>query len=224
MTIRGVLLDFYGTVVHEDDLLIAEICAQISAAASDPVEPRAVGSLWWQIFSGSFVDSHGAGFRLQRDLERASLVEACATLGAACDVDALCDRLFAFWQRPPIFPDAAGFLASTTLPVVVISNIDRVDIDAAIAFHGLRFGDVITSEDVRSYKPRSELFRAGLASLGMGVHEVLHVGDSMTSDVAGAAALGIPVAWVNRKGKAMASETRPNHEVASLAEMAGLCV
>ncbi len=61
-----------------------------------------------------------------------------------------------------------------------------------------------------------------LASLGMGTHEVLHVRDSMTSDVAGAAVLGIPVAWVNREGKAAPIGSGPDHEVAELAELARL--
>lgn len=224
MAIRGILLDFYGTVVHEDDVLIAEICAEISSAMAEPIEPRAVGSLWWQIFSRSFVASHGDGFRTQRDIEQASLEEVCRILNAACDVDAMCQRLFDFWQHPPLFDDAARFLSDVTVPVVVVSNIDRADIDAAIEAHRLVFDDVIASEDVRSYKPRPESYLAGLASLGMDPHEVLHIGDSTTSDVAGAAALGIPVAWVNRKGRASPTDPRPDHEVADLSELLDVAV
>ena len=54
------------------------------------------------------------------------------------------------------------FCRTVELPVVVVSNIDRQDIQAAIDLHGLAFETVITSEDVRSYKPRPELFVAGL--------------------------------------------------------------
>ena len=63
-------------------------------------------------------------------------------------------------------------------------------------------GSDVTSEDVRSYKPRRELFEAGLGLLGLEPHEVLHIGDSLGSDIAGANALGIPVAWVNAQGRA----------------------
>ena len=222
MAYRGILLDFYGTVVHEDDVLIAEIRAEISAAMPDPIEPRAVGSLWWEIFSRSFVASFGDDFQTQRNIEQASLDEVRRTLEAQCDVDAMCQRLFDFWQQPPLFDDAVPFLNDVTVPVVVVSNIDRCDIEAAIEAHGLVFDDVITSEDVRSYKPRPELFHAGLVSLGMEPHEVLHIGDSTTSDVAGAAALGIPVAWVNRKGKAAPTDPRPDYEVAQLTELAAV--
>lgn len=219
MVTRGILLDFYGTVVHEDDVLISEIRAEISAAATEPIEPSAVGSLWWRIFSDSFVASHGDDFRLQQDLERASLQQVCQTVGASCDVEAMSQQLFDFWKRPPLFEDARAFLDAVAVPVVVVSNIDRVDVEAAIAHHDLTFDGLVTSDDVHSYKPRPELFLAGLAVLGMQPSEVLHIGDSSTSDVAGANALGIPVAWVNRKGKTLPAGLRADHEVTQLTDL-----
>ncbi|MFR9727331.1 HAD family hydrolase [Streptomyces sp. MS19] len=55
-----------------------------------------------------------------------------------------------------------------------------------------------------------------LRLLGRAAGEVLHVGDSFRSDVAGAAAVGIPAAWVNRTGRAAPEGPRPAYEVASL--------
>lgn len=214
--VRGILLDFYGTVVHEDDVIIAQITNEI-AAASRSAGRDAVGRLWWRIFSEGCVESHGDRFRSQRDVERASLAAVCEQLGAAVDIAEISERLFDFWQHPPVFPDAPDFLAVATVPVIVASNIDRIDIEAAIEHHGLVFEEVITSEDVRSYKPRPELFEAGLAALDMAPSEVLHVGDSLSSDIAGASALGIRSAWINRKGKPRGNHG-PTHEATSLTE------
>ncbi|MCP3991519.1 MAG: HAD family hydrolase [bacterium] len=108
------------------------------------------------------------------------------------------------------------------LAVVVVSNIDRQDIEAAIALHGLSFADLITSDDVRSYKPRPELFNAGLRALGLRPDQVLHIGDSVTSDVAGATRLGIPVARVNRTGKARRDGIQPTYETMTLTELVPL--
>lgn len=47
----------------------------------------------------------------------------------------------------------------------------------------------MTSEDARAYKPRPEPFRLALDRLGLCPGDVLHVGDSPASDVAGAQAL-----------------------------------
>jgi 2-haloalkanoic acid dehalogenase type II len=223
--IEAVLLDFYGTVVHEDDVVIAEITDEIQAASTIDCTAQDVGTFWWREFSDACASSRQVSFRTQRDIELNSLMTTCTRFGADCDPSALSERLYRRWQQPPIFEDAARFLAKVDLPVVVLSNIDRADIEQAISFHGLAFDHVITSEDVRSYKPHPELFEAGLRRAGVDGADALHVGDSWSSDVLGATALGIPVAWVNRTGRETpdgASTTFEVSELAGLAELVGL--
>ena len=82
-----------------------------------------------------------------------------------------------------------------------MSNIDRGDILKAIDYHGLKPAGVFTSEDARSYKPRRELFEMALEKIGLNPDEVVHIGDSLSSDVAGANAVGIDAIWVNRADK-----------------------
>ncbi len=214
-----VLLDFYGTVVHEDDVVIDQICKTISRSAEVHATPREIGSYWWATFSDGFKSSYGDGFQTQRRIELASLARTIENFEADCSAEELSGPLFDYWERPPIFDDAIPFLDGIGVPVIVVSNIDRFDIDTAIAHHGLSFDHVITSEDVRSYKPRPELFLAGLEAAGCPPDRALHVGDSLTSDVAGALRLGLPVAWVNRKGKPPPSLDAPNYEVANLMEV-----
>ena len=67
--------------------------------------------------------------------------------------------------------------------------------------HRIKIDRVITSEDVGTYKPRSEMFEAGLDLLGMGPSQVLHIGDSFSNDDVGAARIGFPVVWLNRVQK-----------------------
>lgn len=217
--VDAVLLDFYGTVVQEDDVVIDQICATISRSATIQAAPREIGSYWWMVLTDAFKRSHGSDFRTQRCLELESLVQTIENFGAQCDADELSEPLFDFWERPPIFGDALQFLAGIGVPVVVVSNIDRPDIETAIDHHDLTFDHVITSEDVRSYKPRPELFVAGLEVVGCPPDRVLHVGDSLTSDVAGARRLGIPVAWVNRAGKPSPETNGPSYEVTTLGDL-----
>jgi putative hydrolase of the HAD superfamily len=58
---------------------------------------------------------------------------------------------------------------------------------------------VVISETVGIRKPRAEIFAATLDALGVAPAEVLHVGDSLRADVDGAAAVGIPAAWITRR-------------------------
>jgi len=71
----------------------------------------------------------------------------------------------------------------------------------AIKYHGLNPAGVFTSEDARAYKPRRELFELALSKTGLNPDEVIHIGDSISSDVKGASALGIKTLWLNRSGK-----------------------
>jgi 2-haloacid dehalogenase/putative hydrolase of the HAD superfamily len=92
-------------------------------------------------------------------------------------------------------------LEQNPLPVCIVSNIDRNDILRAIKHHGMNFENVVTSEDAKSYKPQPEIFLMALDKMGVQPSQVLHIGDSLSSDVAGAYNLGIDSFWLNRKRK-----------------------
>jgi 2-haloacid dehalogenase/putative hydrolase of the HAD superfamily len=87
------------------------------------------------------------------------------------------------------------------LPICLVSNIDNAELDSALRYNKLHFDLIVTSEDCRAYKPRREMFEKALLLLGLSREEVLHVGDSLGSDVRGAKAWGIPVLWLNRKNR-----------------------
>lgn len=212
----AVLLDFYGTVVHEDDVLIDQICSLISRSIDERATPSEVGAHWWRVFSDRCTESHGEGFEPQRVIELRSLEATLSHVGSDIAPGPLAEMLFQHWQRPPIFADAAEFLRTVDRPIVIASNIDRFDVEAAIDLHRLSFSEVITSEDVRSYKPRPEMFAAGLEALQLPPERVVHIGDSLTSDVAGAEANGIASIWVNRAGRTRPDDLAPTFEVVNM--------
>lgn len=220
---RALLLDFYGTLVYEDTEVVDSICHQVSLSAPE-AGPTEVARTWWSAFAALTSASHGPAFRPQRALAQVSLAETVRSCQSAADPVPLLDAQFAYWQQPQIYPDTRELLAAP-LPACVASNIDRDDLAAALAFHGLadRFTHAVTSQDARSYKPRPEMFTTALGLLGLAPHEVIHVGDSLTSDVAGAASLGIPVAWVNRTRRpAPQAGPRPTYEVRNLSDLLAL--
>lgn len=106
--------------------------------------------------------------------------------------------MFAYWVKPPIFEESKQFFKQSPLPIYIVSNIDTNDIREAIEFHGLTPDAVFTSEDARSYKPRKELFEYALNATGLTPEQVVHIGDSLSSDVRGASSVGIDTIWINR--------------------------
>jgi hypothetical protein len=65
--------------------------------------------------------------------------------GSPEDPNQLVQAQFAYWRRPPLFEDAREFFSSISIPVCVVSNIDRADIEAAIKYHCLAFDHIVTS-------------------------------------------------------------------------------
>jgi HAD superfamily hydrolase (TIGR01509 family) len=57
---------------------------------------------------------------------------------------------------------------------------------------------LVISDAIGFRKPRAEIFEAVLAELGVAPEEALHVGDSLSADIGGAAPLGIRTAWITR--------------------------
>ena len=131
-------------------------------------------------------------------------------------------------HRP--FPDSAPALArlkDAGLILAALSNIDETSFARAVAPLGTAFDVVVTAERVGAYKPDPAHFRAALddlAARGVARERVLHVAQSLRADIVPAGRLGLRTVWVNRAGsrlgRAGAEGARPDHEVASLAELA----
>ncbi|RXZ82512.1 HAD family hydrolase [Paenibacillaceae bacterium] len=216
---KAIFLDFYGTLVHEDDVYIEEICSRIFTSTLTQTTAKDIGNYWWTSFSQKFQSSYGDNFKLQREIERDSLEDTVAFYQSSEDPKELSEILYNHWQSPELFEDAKLFLESVRIPKIILSNIDRDDIQSALNYNGLSFEHIVTSEDVRSYKPRPEMFETVLASHQLKPAEVLHIGDSLTSDIAGAQNAGIKSAWINRKNRELPQRYSPNYIVNSLEEL-----
>lgn len=197
---KAIFVDFYGTLVHEDGEVVEKI-SQIILNTGNAASTSEVDSFWWKDFQERFMKAYGENFETQRALEEKSLLHTIEHFGSTADAKALGEEMFAHWVKPPIFEDTKPFFEECTLPIYIVSNIDRSDVLQAIAYHGLSPAGVFTSEDARSYKPRKELFELALRETGLQAEEVLHIGDSMSSDVKGAGSLGIKAIWLNRFGR-----------------------
>lgn len=198
--VKAVFIDFYGTVVHEDGEVIKKVTQEIfdTGKVKDKSE---VGAYWWNEFQLAFNNSYGDNFKKQRELEYQSLDKTVQHFNSTADAKALSNLMFAHWIKPPIFKEAKQFFEICPVPIYVVSNIDRDDVLKAIEFIGLKPNGVFTSEDAKSYKPRKELFEFAMKNTGLSARQVVHIGDSLSSDVKGASAVGINAIWINRSGR-----------------------
>ncbi|MCY4543765.1 MAG: HAD family hydrolase [Gemmatimonadetes bacterium] len=82
-----------------------------------------------------------------------------------------------------------------------------------------RFAFVIFSQDVQIEKPDRRIFEIAAQQADCALDELLHVGDSLKNDVAGANAAGVRSVWLNRDSQASHSGIVAEYEIATLAEL-----
>ena len=198
--IKAFFLDFYGTVVHEDGEIIKKI-TQIIYDTGKAENKSEIDTFWWNDFQRMFINSYGDSFETQRALEEKSLEHTLTKFCSTANVNELSNYMFEHWIKPPIFEESKRFFASSPIPVYIVSNIDTADILKAVEYHNLTPAGVFTAEDAKAYKPRRELFELALRSTGLKADEVIHIGDSVSSDVIGASSVNIRALWLNRFGK-----------------------
>jgi 2-haloalkanoic acid dehalogenase type II len=121
----------------------------------------------------------------------------------------------------PPFPDTVEALlrlADAGFSLGILSNVDDALLEATCQSLPVHFDVLVTAEQVRSYKPAHPHFL--VARERIGDRGWLHAAQSWFHDVVPARRLGIPAAWVNRKGEAAGPEGPPLHETPDLAGLA----
>lgn len=210
---KAILLDFYGTVVEEDWTPLIRPCKSVIESSSKDISLDDLRHHWGRIFRELCFNSYGDNFKYEKDLGVQSLQEAIGIFDPDLDCEPFTQDLLKYWDEywgnPPIFPesiDVLDALEELGIPVCIVSNIDNDVLSSAFKYNRVKFDYIVTSDDCRSYKPRPEMFEKALQLLNLSNNEVLHVGDSLFSDVNGAKRMGIPVLWINRKNRPVASE------------------
>lgn len=110
----------------------------------------------------------------------------------------LCQR---FWMYAPFYDDVKDFFEKCPYDIYVISNNGEKYIAEAMKVNHISPAGIITADMVKAHKPHPTLFKKALEVSGCTVDEVVHIGDSITSDVNGAKAVGIKPILLDRDSK-----------------------
>jgi 2-haloacid dehalogenase len=118
--------------------------------------------------------------------------------------DAWAQRLADSVPDWPAFPDSADALARLRrhYELIILSNVHRAGFAGSNKHLGGDFTAIITAEDVGSYKPAENHFRAleaKLSELGIDRSELLHVAQSLFHDHVPAKREGLTSVWINRR-------------------------
>ena len=202
MTIRGLLVDFYGTLARATTWVSAdEVLAEHGYTLDD--EHRAI--YFADGLDGVEHDEHSQS----RDHYVAWQRERTLAMLAASDVhpgeyEAIIEQLRGGAESRVLEPydEVPGVLAAVRargLPFVICSNWDW-DLREAVAESGLAdaVDAMVSSAWVGARKPHPRIYGHTLEQMGVGADEVLFVGDTWSCDVDGPRAAGMRTVYVRR--------------------------
>jgi len=136
------------------------------------------------------------------DLKRGRFRDLLSALGATGDAEVVSSRyLEALSRRAHFLPHAEAALRDLSRRArlcLVTNGLSRVQ-RGRLAAAGIepRFHAVLISEELGFAKPDPRFFQAAVSAIGLPPRELLCVGDSPTSDIAGARDFGMDTCWVS---------------------------
>ncbi len=154
-------------------------------------------------------------------MRRLTLEHALRESGADLALlDPAYEVFYAERNRVECYPDAVHALEriAARLPVAALTNgnadLARCGLDQHFVFQ-------LGSREHGAAKPQASIFHAACTQLALPPAQVLHVGDHMLMDVAGAARAGLRACWLNRIGAQWAiDDVRPDLEFTTLTALA----
>ena len=198
--LKAVFVDYTGTLMEEDGPDVREMVARC-CKNSEIGGPKAMMEYWWGMVKAFEERYSGKNYRTEDEIVDEILAVCTEQIHLRENLDELHGLVHRFWMYSPAFPDAKEFFARCPLPVYVITNNSRVYVEEGLRDKGLRPAGIVCGDMARAYKPHRELFEKALAVSGCQAEEVVHIGDSVASDVMGATSAGIRPLLLDRRGK-----------------------
>ena len=198
--VKAVFIDYTGTIItqggRDAEAFVYRVCKN-----SDMKDSHAFLQYWWGMVK-EYEESFGGSTYMTEDeiVDRmlARCVEEIHLQENLVELHTLCQR---FWMYAPLYDDVKAFFERCPYPIYIISNNGKEYIAEAMRINGISAAGIVTADMVRAYKPHPALFRKALEISGCSADEVVHIGDSITSDVNGAKAVEIQPILLNRDGK-----------------------
>ena len=223
-TIKVCMFDQYGTVVDMQGGLV-EVAAPFLKAKGWGGNPNSFVT-WWRRthFENSMIDAllHREHTPYREIGERAVsfVMERSGIAHTPAEVAGLVAEI----EKLRCFPEVPAALARLQgrYRLVVLSNGDRDMLEAAKAYHGVPFDQVISVAEAGSFKPHVATYTKAAELAGVGMDEVLFVANH-AFDCIGAKAAGMHTAFIDRRGRPFgATPYQPDLLVPSMTALAEL--
>lgn len=163
--------------------------------------PREFMKYWWGMIK-EYEDSFEGMAYISEDEIVGKMLERCVEeIHLRENLEGLHVLVQRFWMYAPLYDDVKDFFEKCPYPIYIISNSGEKYKAEAMKVNSIYPTGIITADMVKAYKPHPSLFKKALEISECNANEVVHIGDSITSDVNGAKAVGIKPILLDREDK-----------------------
>lgn len=198
--VKAVFLDYTGTIITQGgkdaETMVYRVCKH-----SDMKDPNAFLKYWWGMIK-EYEETFGeAEYRTEDEIVDRMLLRCVEEIHLQENLEELHTLCQRFWMYAQLHEDVKEFFERCPYPIYIISNNGEKYIAEAMRINGISPTGIVTADMVKAYKPHPALFQKALEVSGCTADEVVHIGDSVTSDVNGARAVSIRPILLDRDGK-----------------------
>jgi putative hydrolase of the HAD superfamily len=233
--LKAIFFDLDETLLDDDrafQIAVASTCIDL-AHQHNEVDPHRLRETYFDVSDHfwselgrarswtTYSDGHGQAIRLllwsQALAEQAVLEEAVAIAATELYTG---HRRRTYVAYPDVGPVLAALGSRYAMGVITNGFGDTQHEKLAVLKLAPYFPLVLCSGELGIGKPDPAIFQLALDNLGVGPDAAMHVGDSLSSDVAGARAAGITAVWLNRgRAEHPFDAALPHFEIASLDDL-----
>ena len=231
MRYKYLIFDVDGTLLNFNS---AYLCAQQAVAKALEIEfspkfaeiDEELSWKLWDEFGLSRVEDEAVQ-QNYHSLYDAYLREHFCSIAEAFGVRAVTDAAFQAYyaalsaSREMMEPDTLEIykrLAEQHKMVIATNGLGRVQRSRLVDFLPMTTG-VFISEEVGCIKPSRAFFNRMTDTLECAPGNCLMIGDSLSSDIAGAKSAGMAACWYNRKGKSGSHQQIADFQISKLREL-----
>ncbi len=198
---KAIFMDYTGTMVAEDEPYTRELIGYF-IAHSDVKDPKEVLKIVWSKVKEQESECCGDSF-VGLDERTDRILQYCVeNHGLKGDLEHMHDVWRKIWVHAPLFDDVKPFMERTKTPIYVLSNDDLCYLEESFKLKGIHPAGIISAETALACKPDKAIFDKALEIAGVAPNEAVHIGDSVTSDVKPAMAMGITPIYISRNADA----------------------
>jgi 2-haloalkanoic acid dehalogenase type II len=228
---EAVLFDAYGTVLdvgtyHRD--ITQHVVQQSNTLFGIATSVDEFNAYWSEEFEFAFHDviAYCGKFRNMRDLYGISTRNVFHRYGIQVPDAYVAELNYTYKEMLdeavtilPNVKQTLDTLYANGLRLGMVSNGDTEELSAHLNGVSDLFDVVVTSEELKVYKPHPRIFNETLRKMGVAREKAAFVGDTITSDVLGAKKAGLTAIWYNKKQRIPKPEIRPDFEIRDMAEI-----